>query len=133
MLGHLGFETDWDYSVNFKGKKYTDTEFLLPIESLEDIYEIRDNLGGPFGRELTQHTKVTEVLNGILEILDNPTEYFSNQGGNRGIVWYPNSFTDDKSKRVYVKDEDGAILATLFVFGETIDVKETNGVTVEIN
>lgn len=86
MQGKLTFETDYDFSILYKGELYANMDFSIYILSDEDFDEII--FKGPFGAT-SYGAKYSEVVDMLQEIRANPSEprYFT--GGNRGVVWEP--------------------------------------------
>lgn len=87
MLGILAVETDWDFSIELDGKVYSDMDEAIPIESIEQLNRIV--IIGPFGNPAQTNVKDYEIKKALDAIKANPSEYFSNMGGNRGATWYP--------------------------------------------
>lgn len=87
VIGILQVETDWDFGIVFNGETYAENEFALNVRSLDELRNI--SYLGSFGSPLSEDTKNDEVKYAIEQILKNPTEHFSNLGGNRGASWFP--------------------------------------------
>jgi hypothetical protein len=77
--------TDDDFSLKFKGSLYCDYEFKLTLNSPEDLDEIE--VLGPYGADKRQ-AKAWEFEDAVKAIKENPSEEFSNTGGNRGVEWF---------------------------------------------
>lgn len=86
MQGKLTFETDYDFSILYKGELYTDYDFSIYIFSMEDFDEI--TFLGPWGSGPTSG-KFSEVQEMLQEIRANPSEPRCFLGGNRGVEWEP--------------------------------------------
>jgi len=84
-LGTLNVETDWDFSLELNGTVYSDSEFSIDIDSMDQLESIQ--VLGPFGSP--SGGKQWEILAALEAIKANPNEFFSNQGGNRGAMWHP--------------------------------------------
>ena len=87
VIGILQVETDWDFGIVFDGETYAENEFALNVRSLDELRNI--SYLGSFGSPLSEDSKITEIEYAIEQILKNPTEHFSNLGGNRGASWFP--------------------------------------------
>ena len=85
MQGKLTFETDYDFSILYKGELYANMDFSIYILSGEDFDEI--TFGGPFGSHYGG--KYSEVVDMLQEIRANPSEPRDFTGGNRGVIWEP--------------------------------------------
>jgi len=86
-------QTDWDFSVRFKGKLYSDYNFFLFFDSLEELDQIE--ILGPYGAPRNINTKCSELVEAIKKIKQNPHESFDTTGGNRGVYYVssePGSF-----------------------------------------
>lgn len=81
----MNFETDWDFSIKFKDKVYSEDEFTIRLSSVEELDEIE--VCGPFGS--AERADIWVVNEAIKAIKANPNEHFSNLGGNRGVEWVP--------------------------------------------
>lgn len=85
-MSNLYVETDYDFSIKYNGKVYASHSFHIEISPSDfDKLEIL----GPWGTSFDERVKCWEFEQGIKSILKNPTEYFSNLGGNRGVEFYP--------------------------------------------
>jgi hypothetical protein len=82
--GKLIFETDWDFSILYKGELYTSYDFDIYIESENDFDEII--FLGPYGSGPASG-KFSEVEEMIQKIRENPSENRCFLGGNRGVEW----------------------------------------------
>jgi len=71
----LYVETDWDFSLEYKGKVHGDRITLL-LNDPKELDDIKISDG-----------KTWEYETAIEEIKKNPNEFFSNIGGNRGVTW----------------------------------------------
>ena len=80
MIGTLNVETDLDFSLELNGTVYSDEEFSIDIDSMDQLESIQ--VMGPFG-------KTREILAALEAIKANPSVFFSNLGGNRGAMWHP--------------------------------------------
>ena len=86
MIGILTVQTDYDFSIEFKGEVYSDYEFTLEINDIKELSEM--TILGPFGNHSrSADTKCWEFESGIQRIKNNPSEEFDTTGGNRGINW----------------------------------------------
>jgi hypothetical protein len=85
MIGTLNVETDFDFSLELNGTVYSDSEFSIDIDSMGQLESIQ--VMGPFGSP--SGGKTWEILTALEAIKANPSEYFSNLGGNRGAMWHP--------------------------------------------
>ena len=83
--GVLTVQTDWDFSVVFKGVLYDDYSFELVIEDLSELDDIK--LLGQFASPYSNKTKDSEFREGILKIKADPTVEFDDTSGNRGVEW----------------------------------------------
>lgn len=93
MQGRIYFETDFDFAVKFKGEIYSSHEFDFYINSFEEFKSIQ--FLGPFGSgEPKNYSNCCHVQDAMEAIKQNPTEHFSNLGGNRGVMWAPNDLND---------------------------------------
>jgi hypothetical protein len=80
----LSVETDWDFSLKYNNVVYSDYEFYIIIDSVDELDKIE--VLGPFGSGKSSFDSFYEWI----EIIkSNPDEHFSNLGGNRGISWGP--------------------------------------------
>jgi hypothetical protein len=86
MQGKLIFETDWDFSIEYKGKLYTEYDFEIYIESAQDFDKI--NFLGPYGSGPAsgKFSEVQEMLEKIKQDLKEARCFL---GGNRGVEWIP--------------------------------------------
>jgi hypothetical protein len=82
----MNFETDWDFSIKFKDKLYSQDEFTIRLSSVDELDEIE--VFGPFG-DLLHRSNIWVVDEAVRVIKANPNEHFSNLGGNRGVEWVP--------------------------------------------
>lgn len=91
LMPTLYVETDWDFALRFKGVVYSQYDFELQLCDAEELRSIE--LLGPFGSSLGKRgvdgIHAAEFLEGVAAILNNPSEPFSNTGGNRGVTWTP--------------------------------------------
>lgn len=80
----LNVETDWDFTLEFKGELYSDNEITLLLSDVSELDQIK--LQGPFGapHEPEKRWEWDEAMEAIKA---NPEKGFSNQGGNRGVSW----------------------------------------------
>jgi hypothetical protein len=85
FLGTLYVETDWDFSVKHNNKIYGDMEFSLQIDSVANLKDL--TILGPHGSTIVGHRY--EIDRALEVILKDPTEEYSNLGGNRGVSWSP--------------------------------------------
>lgn len=86
-LGTLNVETDWDFALQLNDEIYSDHEFSIQIDSVDQLDSIQ--IMGPFGSP--SGGKTWEIIEALKAIKANPAQFFSNQGGNRGAMWYPNT------------------------------------------
>ena len=84
----MNVETDYDFALKFQGVVYSDHDFVVHFNSIEELDEI-EILGG-FGTPFKESTKCHEFLEAVDRIKANPNESFSTLGGNRGVAWYIN-------------------------------------------
>jgi len=84
-LGNLAVETDDDFSLELNGTLYTDSEFQITINSIEELNAIK--VCGPWGTP--SGGKTWEIDAALEAIKANPKDFFNNMGGNRGATWYP--------------------------------------------
>lgn len=84
-LGNLSVETDYDFSIELNGTIYTNSEFEITINSIEELNAIK--VLGPWGTP--SGGKTWEINDALEAIKANPKEFFNNMGGNRGATWYP--------------------------------------------
>ena len=87
-VGTLTVETDWDFSLIIAGELFCESEFSVEIYSIETLNSIQ--ISGPFGSPTGG--KSWEIEDALEQIKNNPTEFFSNLGGNRGAMWYPDGW-----------------------------------------
>lgn len=85
-IGSLYFETDFDFSVELNGVMYSDCEFTIRINSIEDIKRLQCHSGFGSRAKSKFDDHIADVLNKIIE---NPKEIYDALGGNRGVIWYP--------------------------------------------
>ena len=83
----MEFETDWDFSIKFRDKIHSSSEFTIRLSSVEELDEME--VMGAFGSPKTEDTKCWELEHALEQIKANPNEDFSNMGGNRGVSWTP--------------------------------------------
>lgn len=83
----LLIETDLDFSIKYLGVLYNEFTIIIWMEDPKMLNEIQ--ILGPHGTELTQKTKFTEIARDLHLIKQNPEEYYSSLGGNRGCDWTP--------------------------------------------
>lgn len=86
MQGKLTFETDWDFSILYKGELFADYDFSIYVFSVEDFDGII--FLGPHGSGPASG-KFSEVKEMLQEIRANPSEPRCFLGGNRGVEWEP--------------------------------------------
>lgn len=88
----LTVETDFDFSLCYRGEILTDYRILLRLESVKDLDNIV--LQGPFGAPGLP-AKRWEWDAAMEAIRKNPDECFCNLGGNRGVEWSPSLVIDE--------------------------------------
>lgn len=79
----LFVETDWDFSLEFHGELFCNYEITLQLESVQQLDDIK--VLGPFGT--LAGGKTWEWEHAVKRIRANPSESFSELGGNRGVQW----------------------------------------------
>ena len=84
LQGKLTFETDWDFSILYKGELFADYDFSIYVFSVEDFDSIE--FRGPYGSGNGKYSYVKEMLQ---EIRANPSEPRDFTGGNTGVIWEP--------------------------------------------
>ncbi len=82
----MDVETDWDFSLQFQGVVYSDCEFTIGFNSVDELDQVE--ILGPFGSP-SKSGKCWEFEEAVRKIKLKPNEYFSNLGGNRGVSWTP--------------------------------------------
>lgn len=123
MQGKLIFETDWDFSIEYKGEIYTSYDFEIYIESAQDFDKI--NFLGPWGSGPAsgKFSEVEEMLQKIRANLEEPKCFL---GGNRGVEWIPyTTKADDIIKRAEKIAQELRLLPreiVLKMFAEVIDI-----------
>lgn len=122
MQGKLIFETDWDFSIEYKGKIYTEYDFEIYIESAQDFDKI--NFLGPWGSGPAsgKFSEVEEMLEKIEQDLKEARCFL---GGNRGVEWIPyTTEAEDIAHRAEKIAQELRLLpreVVLKMFGEVID------------
>lgn len=90
LVGILHVETDDDFSLFAYGSYRGGCEFQIEVVDIDDLDKFK--ILGPHGTPRKYGnggTKCHEYERGIEAIKANPTEYFDNTGGNRGVTWTP--------------------------------------------
>jgi len=90
---HFAVQTDWDFSVRYKGKLYTGYDFIVPIDSVDDLDEIQ--ICAADGGELTLRTKWMEISRAIAYIKEHPDERYDTTGSNRGVSYWPANYAGE--------------------------------------
>jgi hypothetical protein len=71
----LEVDTDWDFSLEYKGVVYSDSTFSIKMESAEDLQHL--NLWGPWGSTPEEGFSLQAFDEAIEAIKANPNEHFS--------------------------------------------------------
>lgn len=125
MHGKLSFETDWDFSILYKGEIYSDYDFDIYINSAQDFDSIV--FLGPWGSGPASG-KFSEVEEMLQKIRANPSEPKCFLGGNRGVEWTPYANeSDDIIERAKKIAQELNMLpreTVLKMFGEILGVND---------
>lgn len=124
MQGKLTFETDWDFSILYKGEIYSSYDFSIYVFSLEDFDSIE--FRGPWGTN--SDGKFSEVQEMLQEIRANPSEPKCFLGGNRGVEWEPQvTEADDIARKAKQIAQELKMLpreTVLKMFAEMLDIPQ---------
>ena len=78
--------TDWDFGVRFEGRDYCDYNNAILFDTPEQLSQME--LLGPFGSP-GPPTKAWEWEEAVQRIQSDPDTGFDDNGGNRGVTYYP--------------------------------------------
>lgn len=121
MQGKLIFETDWDFSIEYKGKIYTSYDFEIYIESAQDFDKI--NFLGPYGSGPTsgKFSEVEEMLQEIRANLEDPKCFL---GGNRGVKWIPYTTEAEDIEEAEIPKIRTKTVTTYEIFGREFETRQ---------
>ncbi|MFY9239092.1 MAG: hypothetical protein WAO78_09550 [Roseovarius sp.] len=109
MRGTLTIQTDDDFIVHHKGTWMYSSTVSIQIDSVDDLHAVglidkHDGSG-----------KSNGVREDIAEVIKNPHFWYDSTGGNRGILWMPNTTKSPTLRDVinkhfpYTGNSDGSI------------------------
>lgn len=82
----IAVDTDWDFSVKFKGITYSGHKFAISFDSVEELDQLE--IRGPHGSP-GDTGKSWEFKDALKQIKQDPTVAFDTTGGNRGVRYMP--------------------------------------------